>query len=39
MKGFNKLTPELLSKYAEVLNITPAELVDIERIREIEHEA
>lgn len=35
MKGFSKLTQELLSRYAEVLNISPAELVDIKRIREI----
>jgi len=36
MKHFNKLRPELLSKYADVLNITAAELVNTERIREIE---
>jgi hypothetical protein len=35
MKHFNKLRPEFLSKYAEVFNITPAELVDTEIIREI----
>jgi len=35
MNGFSKLTQELLSRYAEVLNITPAELVDIKRISEI----
>jgi hypothetical protein len=40
IKHFNKLKPELLSKYAEVLNVTPAELVNTDRIREIkiEHE-
>jgi len=35
MKHFNKLTPELLLKYAEVFHITSAELADIEIIREI----
>jgi hypothetical protein len=35
MKGFKKLNPEMLAKYAEALNITAAELVDIERIRGI----
>ena len=35
MKHFNRLKPELLSKYAEVLNITAAELVNTERISEI----
>jgi len=35
MKGFNRLTPELLARYAEALNITPADLVDMERIKEI----
>jgi len=34
MKGFNRLTPELLARYAAALNITPDELVDAERIRE-----
>ena len=32
MKDFKKLKPEMLARYAEALNITPAELVDIERI-------
>jgi len=36
MKEFNKLTQDMLSRYAEVFNITPAELVDLERIRDIE---
>jgi hypothetical protein len=35
MKGFKKLNTEMLSKYAEALNITATELVDIERIRGI----
>jgi hypothetical protein len=35
MKGFKSLTPELLARYADALNITPTELVDTERIREI----
>ncbi len=35
MRGFKKLSKEMLSKYAEILNITAAELVDIERIRGI----
>jgi hypothetical protein len=35
MKGFNKLTPELLARYAQALNISPGELVDKERLREI----
>jgi len=35
MKCFSKLKPEILAKYAEVLNITPADLVNTERIREI----
>jgi len=33
MKGFKRLTNEMLSKYAEAMNITVAELVDLERIR------
>jgi hypothetical protein len=36
MRNFNKLKPSLLVKYAEALNITPAELVNVERIREME---
>jgi Trm5-related predicted tRNA methylase len=35
MKGFNRLTPELLSRYADVLNIKPEELVDAERMKDI----
>lgn len=35
MKGFKKLNTQMLSKYAEALNITATELVDIERIRGI----
>lgn len=35
MRGFKKLSTEMLSKYAEALNITAVELVDIERIRGI----
>jgi hypothetical protein len=34
MKGFRKLTPDQISRYADALNITPDELVNIERIRE-----
>jgi hypothetical protein len=33
MKHFKKLEPDILSRYAEALNIAPAELVDIDRIR------
>ncbi len=35
MKRFKKLNMEMLSKYAEALNITAKDLVDIERIRGI----
>jgi len=35
MKHFKKLSPAVLAKYAEALNISPAELIDIERIRKI----
>jgi len=35
MKNFKKLKPELLEKYAGVLNVTPEELTDPERIRSI----
>jgi|PlaIllAssembly_1097288.scaffolds.fasta_scaffold1340152_1 hypothetical protein len=35
MKHFKKLKPDLLAKYADTLNITPAELVNVERIRGI----
>jgi len=40
MKGFRKLTPELIQTYAGALNLAPDELTDIERIRgiEIKHE-
>jgi len=40
MKGFRKLSPELIQKYADVLNLAADELQDIERIRgiEIRHE-
>jgi len=33
MRVFKRLSAEMLSRYAEALNITAAELVDIERIR------
>jgi hypothetical protein len=36
MKHFTGIKPELLMKYAEALHITPAELMDTKRIREIE---
>ena len=39
MKNFSKINLTLMVRYAEVLNITPAELVDTERIREIVIEA
>lgn len=35
MKGFSRLSPVLLARYAEVLNITAGELVDADRIKEI----
>jgi hypothetical protein len=35
MKGFKKLSTEMLSRYAEALNVAGADLVDIERIRGI----
>jgi hypothetical protein len=40
MKGFRRLTPDQISRYADALNITPEELVNIERIRErvLKHE-
>jgi len=40
MKGFRNLTPNQISKYADALNITPEELVNIEKIREkvLKHE-
>jgi hypothetical protein len=36
MKGFRKLTPELIQTYADALTLTFDELIDIERIRGIE---
>ncbi len=36
MRSFRKLSPELLSRYAEALNISRAELADVEIIRRIE---
>jgi hypothetical protein len=36
MKGFRKLTPKLVQTYAGALNLTPDELMDMERIRRIE---
>jgi len=40
MKGFSKLSPQQIRTYAGALNLSPDELVDIERIRgiEIKHE-
>ena len=35
MKGFKKLSTEMLSNYARALNITATDLVDIEKIRGI----
>jgi len=35
MKGFNKLRPEMISRYEEVLNIQPGDLVNTDRIRDI----
>jgi hypothetical protein len=35
MKHFIKIRPAMLAKYAEVFNLTPAELIDTERIRTI----
>lgn len=35
MKHFRRLKPDTIAKYAEVLNITPADLVKTERIRDI----
>jgi hypothetical protein len=35
MKNFRKLSADVILKYALALNLTPAELVDINRIREI----
>ena len=36
MKGFKKLSPGLIKRYADVLNQTTDELTDMERIRRIE---
>ena len=36
MNGFRKLTPDLIQTYAGALNLTPDELIDLERIRRIE---
>jgi hypothetical protein len=36
MKHFNKIKPELLIKYAEILNLLPEELKDMKKIREME---
>jgi hypothetical protein len=38
MKNFNRLDPELITKYAEILNLTPEELIDTNKIREIKLE-
>jgi len=40
MKGFKKISPGLLERYAEALKVTPGELADIEAIRkrELKHE-
>jgi hypothetical protein len=40
MKNFSKLRPDVLAKYAEALKLTPDELVDLNKIREVklEHE-
>ena len=40
MKNFKRLKPELIARYAEALKLSPAELVDIDKIRAIklEHE-
>jgi hypothetical protein len=35
MRGFKKLSNEMLTRYAEALNITAADLVDMDRIRGI----
>jgi hypothetical protein len=36
MRNFKKLKQDMLAKYAEIMNMTPDELTDINRIREIE---
>ena len=40
MKVFKKMDPQLLQRYADILNIPADELMDVNRIREIklEHE-
>lgn len=38
MKEFNRLSPGLISRYANVLNLTAEELVSVERIRGIKFE-
>jgi hypothetical protein len=38
MKEFLKLSGEMINRYAEVLNITPEELVNTERIRNTNYE-
>jgi hypothetical protein len=38
MKEFLKLSTDMINRYAEVLNVTPEELVNIERIRNINYE-
>lgn len=35
MKNFLKLKPEVVSQYADALKLTPAELVDLNKIREV----
>jgi hypothetical protein len=35
MKYFNKLRPDMLARYAEVLNVTPDNLTNTQRIQEI----
>jgi hypothetical protein len=35
IKNFSKLKPDLLSRYAEAFRLTPEELVDMNKIREI----
>jgi hypothetical protein len=38
MKEFQRLSPEMISRYADVLNLTAEELVSVERIRGIKFE-
>jgi DNA-binding Xre family transcriptional regulator len=38
MEEFRKLPENIINRYAEVLNLTPGELVDIERIRNTNYE-